>query len=408
MVGVKTVAALLLAALPFGTSSPVPVAAPGGSNKYIVKLKDGIRSRELATHLEWVNDVHARSIGRRHLDLSGLDKKFEIGNFNAYSGAFDDATIEEIRNKPEVSYVEPDQVWTLFETAMQNKKTQFNSTYGLATLSHRKPGSRNYVYDSSAGEGGYVYVIDSGVNIDHVEFQGRATRGYNAAGGEFIDGIGHGTHVSGVVAGKRFGVAKKANIIDVKVFMDHSSQTSTILDGFQWAVADIAAKGRRGRAVINMSLGGIISEAFDEAVENAFQSGILSIVAAGNEYQDASNLSPARAPNALTVGAVDEDWLAWRGFGSQGSNYGPAVDIHAPGKDILSSWIGSTTATRSDTGTSMAAPHVAGLAIYLAILEGITDPAALTSRIKELGTRDSTENLPKNTVNLLANNGSED
>jgi len=132
---------------------------------------------------------------------------------------------------------------------------QSGAPWGLGAISNRNRGSTTYRFDSSAGSGSYAYVIDSGVNVRHVEFGGRAVRGYNAAGGAFDDTLGHGTHVAGTIAGRTFGVAKSANVIDVKVFRDRESSTSVILNGFQWAVNDILSKGRQGRAVINMSLG---------------------------------------------------------------------------------------------------------------------------------------------------------
>ncbi|UNI25020.1 Oryzin [Purpureocillium takamizusanense] len=394
----KNLAALLLAAAPFANASPVP----SGSGKYIITLKSGIAARDIDSHLEWVGDVHARSIARRGLDLAGIGKKYEIGSYNGYSGQFDAATIEEIRNKDEVAYVEEDQVFTLYDLT-----TQSGATYGLGTISHRNSGSLDYVYDSSAGKGAYAYVVDSGVNTAHVEFEGRASKGYNAAGGEFEDTLGHGTHVSGTIASKSYGVAKKASIIAVKVFQGRTADTSVILDGYQWAVKDIISKKRQSRSVINMSLGGPVSRAFDDAVESAFRSGVLSVVAAGNENQDASNVSPARGPNALTVGAVNANWAVWYWNSQQGSNYGSVVDINAPGEDVLSTWIGSTTATNSITGTSMATPHIAGLAIYLAVAENIGTPAALTKRIKDLATRNKITGIKGGTPNLLAYNGNQ-
>ena len=133
-------------------------------------------------------------------------------------------------------------------------QSQPNAPWGLASLSSTRPGSTTYNYDSSAGSGGYAYIVDSGINIAHNDFGGRAVRGYNAAGGTFTDSIGHGTHVAGTIGGSTYGVAKKATLIDVKVFLGEQSSTSIILDGFNWAVNDAVSKGRRG-AVINMSLG---------------------------------------------------------------------------------------------------------------------------------------------------------
>ncbi|KAM3544828.1 Alkaline protease 1 [Beauveria bassiana] len=395
MVGFKSFAALFLAAL--GAAAPAP---SGG--KYIVTLKDGVTAGKVASHLQWVNDVHARSLGRRDLNLNGVEKTYEIGSFNGYAGNFDAATIEEIRNNPEVEEIELDQEWTLYALT-----TQSDVPHGLSTISHRQSGASNYIYDSTAGQGAYAYVVDSGVNIDHVEFEGRATRGYNAAGGEDVDTIGHGTHVSGTIASKSYGVAKKASIVSVKVFSGPTADTSVILDGYNWAVNDIVSKRRQSRSVINLSLGGGASTAFDRAVASAYQQGVLSVVAAGNENQDANNVSPARAPQAITVAAVNSEWSRWIWNTRQGSNYGTPVDIYAPGEDVLSTWIGSNTATNTITGTSMATPHIAGLAIYLAVLENLSTPAAVTNRIKQLGTKDKVVGNVGNTVNLLSYNGNQ-
>ena len=132
---------------------------------------------------------------------------------------------------------------------------QSNAPWGLATLSSTSPGGSTYRYDDSAGKGTYGYVVDSGINIDHSDFGGRAVRGYNAAGGQHEDTIGHGTHVAGTIGGETYGVAKEATLVDVKVFRGEESSTAIILDGFQWAVNDIVEQGREGVSVINMSLG---------------------------------------------------------------------------------------------------------------------------------------------------------
>ncbi|UNI20254.1 Oryzin [Purpureocillium takamizusanense] len=403
----KNLAALLLAAAaaaaPFAAATPATI--PSASGKYIVTLRSGITARDVDSHLEWVSDIHARSIGRRrrhNLDLAGFGKKFEIGSFNGYSGQFDAATIEEIRNKDEVAYVEEDQVFSLFGLA-----TQSGATHGLGSISHRNSGSLDYIYDGSAGEGAYAYVVDSGVNTAHVEFEGRASKGHAAAGisSALEDFLGHGTHVAGIIASKSYGVAKKASIIDVQITDDGYTDISLFLDGYQWAVKDIIDKKRQARSVINLSIGGPVSRAVNDAVDSAFRSGILTVVGAGNDNQDAAHTSPASAPNALTVGAVNATWAVWSENSRLGSNYGSVVDIYAPGEDILSTWIGSTTATNSSTGTSMAAPHVAGLAIYLAVLENINTPAALIKRIKDLATKDKITGIKGETPNLLAYNG---
>lgn len=150
-----------------------------------------------------------------------------------------------------VESVEQQQVYYLHELT-----TQKNSTHGLATVSHREPGSTEYVYDSSAGEGSTVYVLDSGIQVDHPEFEGRAIRGYNAVKDATDEDVqGHGTHVAGIVGSKTYGVAKKTKLVDVKMFHDAGSANEIILDGIEWTIKDITAKQIQNRTVVNMSFG---------------------------------------------------------------------------------------------------------------------------------------------------------
>ncbi|OLN90169.1 Alkaline protease 1-like protein 3 [Colletotrichum chlorophyti] len=395
MVNFRNFAALVAALVPFGAAAPTPYddPTPDVTGKFIVTLKSGISARDLDSHMNWVDAVHKRSLSRR--DTAGVEKKYKIGKFSGYSGHFDDATVEELKNNPDVVEIEPEQIYTL-----EAVTTQSGATWGLGTISSRTSGSSTYRYDDSAGAGTFAYVVDSGINIRHTEFEGRATQGYNAAGGAFDDTFGHGTHVAGTIGSKTYGVAKKASLIDVKVFIGRTSSTSIILDGYQWAVNDIISKGRARRSVVNMSLGGGASTAFNNAVAAAYESGILSVVASGNENLPASTRSPASAPEALTVGAIDSSWAE-----PTYSNYGDAVDILAPGSAVLSTYIGSTTATLSNTGTSMATPHVAGLALYLNTLEGVNTPAALKARILSLATKGAVRTLRAGSPNLIAFNG---
>lgn len=134
--------------------------------------------------------------------------------------------------------------------------TQKDSTHGLSTISHRQPGATEYVYDESAGEGAIIYVIDSGIQISHIEFEGRASHGYNAVkntpNGDFV---GHGTHIAGSAGGKTYGVAKKAKLVDVKLFHEGGSTTSVTLDAMNWAINDVIEKKIQKRAILNMSFG---------------------------------------------------------------------------------------------------------------------------------------------------------
>ncbi|KAI9900846.1 hypothetical protein N3K66_005108 [Trichothecium roseum] len=395
MVSLRTLGALLAAVLPLGLTAPVTgeVAALDISDRYIVTLKTDITKESLSSHLTWVDGVHKRSLRRR--DLSGVDKQLNIGSFHGYSGAFDEATVEELRRSGDVVRIEPVQLY--YPTALTSQE---NATHGLGTISSREPGSSIYTYDDSAGKGGYAYVLDSGIRLTHEEFGGRATFGYNPTGGDNVDTMGHGTHVAATIAGSTFGVAKGAEVIDIKVFGEGPSTSDIILDGFQWAVDDIIAKDRVGRAVLNLSLGGPASNVWDDIINAAYELGILSIAASGNTNIPAVQESPANSANALTVGGIGAEW-------DEGvySNYGEAVDILAPGTSVTSAGIASDTATLTDTGTSMAAPHVAGLALYLSVLENITTAQALKARILELGTPNMVQKLKEGSPNLIAFNG---
>ena len=324
------------------------------------------------------------------------------------------SVIQKYSNGPQVALVEPDTIaylWYDVEEVHEDKlekkalTTQTGATWGLGAISHRSGSSTSYIYDTTAGQGTYSYVVDSGIIVAHTQFGGRATLGYNAVGGTHTDTLGHGTHVAGTIGGSTYGVAKRTNLISVKVFQGSQGTTSTILDGFNWAVSDITSKGRAARSVINLSLGGAASTTWTNAIQAAYTQGVLSVVAAGNGDQNGNPLpvssqSPANAPNALTVAAADSSFRP-----ASFTNYGAGVDIFAPGVAILSSYIGGNSATASLSGTSMAAPHVAGLAAYLQALEGLSTPAAVSARIKALGISNRVTGSLMGSPNLFAYNG---
>ncbi|KAI9157936.1 Alkaline proteinase [Paramyrothecium foliicola] len=390
---------------------PTVVAAPHAGNfkrqdeiipgKYIITLKTEFNDTAVQSHIHWVEDVHRRSLSKR--STTGIQSFYNATSWHGYFGEFDDDTIKEIESSPEVAFIEPDHTMFLadgepndddavylwsgnFAKFKRQLVTQQNAPWGLATISQRTSGSRSYLYDDSAGAESFAYVVDSGVRLDHSEFEGRAVAGHNVFTGTHEDSIGHGTHVAGTIAGKTFGVAKKAQIISVKVFQGRQSTASATLDGFNWAVNDIIAKKRASRSVINLSLGGRASPSWTAAIDAAYKAGILSVVAAGNGDEQGNPLptssqSPANAPNAITVGAIDARWNT-----ASFTNYGPEVDIMAPGVQIQSAGTRSSSATQTMSGTSMACPHVAGLALYLQVKENISTPAAVVERIKALGT----------------------
>jgi subtilisin family serine protease len=211
----------------------------------------------------------------------------------------------------------------------------------------------------STGSGALVYVIDTGVYSSHSDLSGRVISGYTAIadGNGTEDCNGHGTHVAGTVAGKTYGVAKTATVVAVRVLdCAGSGFSSSVVAGINWAVASHPG----GPGIINLSLGGGANSAVDEAVAAATQAGLVVVAAAGNSGADACQFSPARAPSAITIGATDKSDTR-----ASYSNFGSCVDMYAPGSGITSAWISGSTSTRTISGTSMAAPHVAGLAARL-------------------------------------------
>jgi oryzin len=180
-----------------------------------------------------------------------------------------------------------------------------------------------------------------------------------------------------------------------------SGSTSGVIAGVDWVVKDARAKGRIGKSVVNMSLGGDFTTALNRAVDAAINAGITFTVAAGNDFgKDASQFSPASVKNAITVGAMDSDDNR-----ANYSNIGTLVDVFAPGTQITSTWIGSNVAINTISGTSMASPHVAGLAAYLMALEGLSTPAEVTARIKQLAVDGIIQKPARNTVDSLIFNG---
>ncbi|EHK16777.1 uncharacterized protein TRIVIDRAFT_41430 [Trichoderma virens Gv29-8] len=390
-------------ALYLGALLPAVLAAPaaeGIPNKFIVTLKEG-SSIDPNSHLTWVNGIHRRSLTKRN--TAGVEKTYSIHTWNAYAGEFDEETIKHIKASPDVAAVEPDYVMYPSGITKNTRRTltkQAGAPWGLGAISHRTPGSTNYIYDTSAGRGTFAYVLDSGINIAHEQFGGRATLGYNAAGGEDTDTLGHGTHVAGTIGGFTYGVAKQTNLISVKVLIGENSNNSVALDGYHWAVEDIISRRRTSKSVINVSLSGPASFAWTAAINAAFNKGVLTIVAAGNDAKPASGFSPGNTPDAITVAALDVNWDA-----ANFTNYGAGVDVFGPGVNILSAWIGSDTAANTLNGTSMATAHVSGLALYLQSLEGLATPTDVTNRIKALATTGRVTGSLNGSPNALIFNG---
>ncbi|KAK5112770.1 hypothetical protein LTR62_003868 [Meristemomyces frigidus] len=405
-------------------------------DNYIIVFKKHVTEKHAATHHNWVQSIHD-DVQTRKTDLrkrsqtpmvddifSGLKHTYNIGgSLFGYSGHFDEDVIEQIRRHPDVDFIEKDQeVHTLASDS--DAEVEKNAPWGLARISHRDSLSfgnfNKYLYTAEGGEGVDVYVIDTGTNVDHVDFEGRASWGKTIpSGDEDKDGNGHGTHCSGTVAGKKYGVAKKAHVKAVKVLRSNGSGSmSDVVKGVEYAAVQhseqvsIAKKGKRkgfkGSAA-NMSLGGGKSAILDQAVNAAVDAGIHFAVAAGNDNADSCNYSPAAADKAVTVGASTlADERAYF------SNFGKCNDIFAPGLNIQSTWIGSKYAVNTISGTSMASPHIAGLLAYLLSLQPAKDssyavaeitPKKLKANLISIATVGALSDVPSSTKNILAWNG---
>lgn len=349
------------------------------------------------------------------LDTAGVESigNYSVGNVKGFNFEGDDAILDILQNLGAIKSVEPDtrmyaNVPLHVRQSGGNGTTngtlisQANAPWGLSRISHNRTGATNYIYDRSAGEDTYIYIIDTGINSKHTEFTGRITLGASfIEDSEGEDDQGHGSHCAGTAAGKTYGVAKKSNLIAVKVLgADGSGSNSGVLQGIDWAVQHATDNGHIDRAVLSMSLGGTYSKTTNDAIREATNAGAFITVAAGNEGEDAENSSPASAPSACTVGATNVQDVR-----ADFSNFGESLDIFAPGEDITSAWIGGSSAKNTISGTSMATPHIAGLAAYLLALEGPRSPAALCSRIQELALSDVIEDVGTGSPNLLAYNG---
>ncbi|AGO11272.1 AaceriACR012Cp [[Ashbya] aceris (nom. inval.)] len=407
-------------------------------HKYIVVFREGVSEEEAAFHRELVEAAHAESVAR--LDeqhpffqstrgknnefgiaatraQGGIEGEFVLGEqLRGYVGYFTEELVGLLQSNPHVQFIEEDSM-----VFASDFNTQNGAPWGLARVSHREKlnsGSFNkYLYDDNSGEGVTSYVIDTGINIDHVDFEDRALWGKTIPSNDAdYDGNGHGTHCAGTIASKTYGVAKKANVVAVKVLRSNGTGSmSDVLRGVEYAVqahrqaADKGEKGFKG-STANMSLGGGRSQALDLAVDAAVDAGIHFAVAAGNENQDACNTSPAASQKAITVGAstLADDRAYF-------SNWGRCVDLFAPGMNILSTYIGSDTAVATLSGTSMASPHVAGLLTYFLSLQPDGDsefynkqtisPEVLKKKVIDFGTKDVLSSLPSRTPNVLIYNG---
>ncbi len=328
-------------------SAPLLAAAPGRAvqGSYIVVLKEGADPASVAA---------VAGASPRHLYTSAL---------NGFAATLNQGQLNALQHNPHEEDVEQDQL-------MQYAATQSGATWGIDRIDQRaRPLSGTYTY-TSTGSGVRAYIIDSGINPSHTQFGTRAQISYDATGGNGVDCNGHGTHVAGTVGGSTYGVAKGVLLRAVRVGTCGSSlSTSDIVEGIDWVRANHIKP-----AVANMSLGGGASSSLNTAVSNLINAGVYAVVAAGNSNTDACNGSPSGVAAAMVVAAsTSTDAKA------SYSSWGTCVDLYAPGSSITSAWYSSTTATSTISGTSMAAPHVTGVAALYKATSGDASQSTINS-----------------------------
>lgn len=328
------------------------------ANQYIVVLKDD------------VTDVDTEAL-RLSRDFGG-----DRNNGHTYHKAIKGFSVKmseqqaaRLANDPRVDYIEED-------GAVSLGTTQTGATWGLDRIDQQNlPLDGNYTYNST-GSGVKAYIIDTGIRATHTQLAGRVISGFTAIsdGLGTNDGNGHGTHVSGTVGGTTYGVAKNVTLVAVRVLDSSGSGTNSgVIAGVDFVTSDHVA-GQP--AVANMSLGGGASTALDTAVSNSIADGVTYAIAAGNDAVDACTQSPARVASAITVGSTTSTDAR-----SSFSNFGTCLDIFAPGSSITSSWNTSDTATNTISGTSMATPHVTGVAALFLETNPTASPATVTAAI---------------------------
>ncbi|CAE6435200.1 unnamed protein product [Rhizoctonia solani] len=333
--------AAVLVAPALAAPAAIPItklAGPAKENSYIIKLKDGVSK-----------DSHvARLLGFIGSQDSKIVYKYE-NVFHGYAGVLKGPILDYIRRSADVEYIQADTIYRIeYEQGDES----------LASREVHTEDEPSQLIGRAANGGGVdIYGLDTGILTTHTSFGGRATWGATYGGYASRDGHGHGTHTAGTAAGSGYGLATAANIIAVKVCSDAGEcATSDIVAGPTYLVA-------------TMSLGGPTDTAIDSAVSSAISRGIHFTVAAGNENQNAANVSPARVAAANTIGAVDSSNRK-----ASFSNYGSALDVWALGVNVRSAWIGSNSAVNTISGTSMATPQVAGILAVVIGNKGNSSP----------------------------------
>ncbi len=371
-------------------TSPTPPSSPARELAMTRRPAEYIPGQYVVVFRNDGNDLEAtaKAIAGRH---KGKVRR-TYRDLRAMAVELPDSAVAALRRDPSVEYVEQNQVVRV--TA--EPTLQPGATAGIDRIDQRSlplSGTYSYVAD---GTGVRAYILDSGLNFGHADFAGRAVLGLDAIGTGGVDCNGHGTHVAGTVGGTTYGVAKKVQLVAVRILdCNGTGNIFSVLDGITWVT-----NNRVLPAVANMSVGTGFSSIINQAVAQSIAAGVSYVVAAGNSASDACSFSPSSEPRTLTVAASGPDDL-FAAF----SNRGSCVDLVAPGVGITSDWIGSAGATQVLSGTSMASPHVAGaVALYLSTHTGAT-PGEVEFAIPSNATQGALTGVPFGTRNALVYTG---
>lgn len=344
-------------------------------NEYIVVLRDDISEGARKAHMG-------------ALENAEVMWEYDMPGFQGYSvRSVDEGAMEKLSVSSEVKYVEQAQVMRALGGSDEESAMWLNNNTSTACASYAISGlwglsrvsgatlstTRNLANDDSLGAGVTIYIIDTGIHLAHTSFGGRASHGFDATGEGSGDQNGHGTHCAGTAGGNPHGISRRSPLVAVKVLgRTGSGSTTGVIAGVNYVAQ------RAGSRVGSMSLGGGASQATDDAVNAAFRAGAVIVVAAGNSNANACLSSPARAAEAICVGSSTNADAR-----SSFSNFGTCVHTFAPGSSILSAWHTSNTATNTISGTSMACPHVAGIAASIWSTRGGSAATVRTGTINQ-------------------------